>query len=235
MSSDTISTAIKKELGRRRMSRAALAAAVNISLSAMEKGLSGDRKFSDAVLAQIENVLGLTLRESIDSSAPDALGGYARAAVSWLEGNYLTIRPSPRRKHVLYTYATHVSWNDERNVLVFKETARLDKAYAQAGDVSVPHQSGHIYFVTNAHGQYRMAVMKRQPMTGEMFGLLLTLQKETGVRLKPVTMPVVMVPMLSLKQAPMLGVVSEANRAYAEYSAKLAMVLEEGFAGVLGV
>jgi transcriptional regulator with XRE-family HTH domain len=227
--------AIKQELARRRMSRAALAAEAKVSLSALEKGLSGQRKFSDATLVRLEQALGLSFRAAKSMSAPDWLGGYARPAVTWLENNYLTIRPSSKRPKDLYAYVTDVTWNEECGHLVFKELARLDKAYAQWGDVAVPHQTGHIYFTTNRHGQHRLMVMKRQARTGELFGLLLTLQQERGAHLMPVSMPVVMVPVKTLNDRYILGNITEDSKAHENYSARLAMVLQEGFAGVLGV
>jgi transcriptional regulator with XRE-family HTH domain len=231
----SIAVAIKQELARRRMSRAALAADAKVSLSALEKGLSGKRKFSDATLVRLEQVLGLSFRVAKSMSAPDWLGGYARPAVTWLENNYLTIRPSSKRPKDLYAYVTDVTWNDERGHLVFKELARVDKAYAQWGDVAVPHQTGHIYFTTNRHGQHRLMVMKRQARTGELFGLLLTLQQERGAHLMPVSMPVVMVPIAKLTEPPALGAITENNKAHEGYARKLSLVLEDRFAGVLGV
>jgi len=40
--------------------------------------------------------------------------------------------------------------------LVFREGERQDAAYTQFGEVAVPNQSGHIYLVTNRHGQHRL-------------------------------------------------------------------------------
>jgi hypothetical protein len=233
--SEQHSIIIKQELARRRMSRAALANAVKISLSALEKGLSGQRKFTDAVRVRIESVLGLDLRADDDGSAPDELGGYARPAVTWLEGSYLTIRPSSKKPRELLTYLTEITWDEQRHALAFKEIARIDKAYAQAGFISVPHQTGHFYFVTNVRGQHRMAMMKRHPMTGEMYGLLLTLQEERGATLVPISIPLVMVPVKINEDRMMLGKIYEDNTYYEPYKAKLARVLDEGFARVLAV
>ena len=154
---------IKQELAKKRMSRASLAADAKISLSALEKGLSGQRSFSDTAMIRMEEVLGINLRPQQGLSAPDEMGGYARTSVSWLEGNYLTIRPSSKRADDLFTYITDVTWNHDRNHLVFHEMARLDSAYAQKGDVAIPHQTGHIYFTTNRHGhRHRLMLMRRQ-------------------------------------------------------------------------
>lgn len=218
------------------MSRASLADAARISLSALEKGLSGQRRFSDAALLRIEHVLGVPMREddAVSRTAPDELGGYARTAVSWLEGNYLTLRPSFKRAQDIYAYITDVTWSDERHQLVFHELARLDAAYAQKGDVAVPHQTGHIYFSTNRHGQQRLMTMKRVARTSELFGLMLTLQQERGAHLKPVAMPVAMLPVAGLKAPPSLGVISPANRAHEAYAQVLHSVVAEDYAALLG-
>ena len=229
-----IAVLIKEVLAKKRMSRASLAAESKISLSALEKGLSGQRSFSDTAVIRMEEVLGLNLRPQQALSAPDELGGYARTSVSWLEGNYLTIRPSSKKPEDLFTYITDVTWNHEGNHLVFHELARLDAAYAQKGDVAVPHQTGHIYFTTNRHGQHRLMVMKRIVRSGELLGLLLTLQQEKGAHLMPVTMPVALLPVAGLSEAPALGKVGVGHRAYDGYRAVLAKVLDGGFAGMLG-
>jgi transcriptional regulator with XRE-family HTH domain len=237
MAGTDVSHLIKQELARRRMSRASLANAAKVSLSALEKGLSGRRKFSDTTLLRIEQVIDVSLRSDAAATltAPDELGGYARASVTWLEGNYLTLRPSFTRAQDIYAYVTDVTWDDVRHHLVFRELARLDAAYAQKGDVAVPHQTGHIYFSTNRHGQQRLMTMKRMARTSEMFGLLLTLQQEKGAHLKPVAMPVAMLPVAGLKVAPSLGMITPAHKAHDDYARVLRGVLQEGFAGMLGV
>ncbi len=87
---------IREELARRRMSRASLADATKISLSSLEKSLAGQRPFTDQMLVRIEKSLGLTFRQPVADLqvAPDELGNYAHASVTWLEGSYLTIRPA---------------------------------------------------------------------------------------------------------------------------------------------
>ena len=69
---------------------------------------------------------------------------------------------------------------NESGKLVFAESERLDAANAQAGVVSVPIPSGHIYLTTNARGQMRLAMLGRQLRTGEMYGLLTTLFSGSG-------------------------------------------------------
>jgi transcriptional regulator with XRE-family HTH domain len=227
---------LREELARRRMSRASLADHAKISLSSLEKSLSGQRPFTDQALVRIETALGLKFRkpeEPVLRHAPENLGSYARAAVNWLEGSYLTLRPATSNENAIYTYETLISWDPDFGHLIFRETGRTDKAYAQQGSVSMPHQSGHIYLVTNKHGQHRMAMLSRQGITGELYGLLLTLQQGRGAQLLPVAMPLVLVPIDAFTQKPPFGTVAEEHPIYALLKSKLNKTLQEGFAMIL--
>jgi transcriptional regulator with XRE-family HTH domain len=226
---------IRAELARRRMSRASLANAAKISLSALEKGLSGNRPFSEAALVRIGEVLNLTLNSARATTAPDELGGYARASVSWLEGNYLTIRPSAKRASDLVTYVTDITWDEAKAQLAFKELARLDKEFAQSGTVAVPHQTGHIYLNTNRHGQQRLMILRRETRGGGLYGLLLTLQKGRGAHLYSAAMPVALVPVSSLKEPPSMGAISPNHKAYVTYYMMLQKVSAENIGTLLGL
>ncbi len=70
----------------------------------------------------------------------------------WIEGAYLTLRPSFGDKGGIYAYRTEIFWDEAGSYLAFRESERLDAAFTQYGSVSVPNQSGHIYLVTNASG-----------------------------------------------------------------------------------
>ena len=206
---------LREELARRRMSRASLADHAKISLSSLEKSLSGQRPFTDQALVRIETALGLKFRKADEATqrhAPETLGSYARAAVNWLEGSYLTLRPATSQGNTLYTYETLISWDPDQEHLIFREAGRADKAYAQQGSVSMPHQSGHIYLVTNKHGQHRMAMLSRQGITGELYGLLLTLQQGRGAQLLPVAMPIVLVPMDAFRKSRPLAQLPKGTR-----------------------
>lgn len=111
--------------------------------------------------------MGVVLREPVgmqpalgnekSGHAPEELGSYSRASVSWLEGVYLTLRPSFGDQNAIFAYCTEIAWSGESTRLSFRERERSDASFSQQGSVSVPHLSGHIYLVTNSSGQYRMA------------------------------------------------------------------------------
>ena len=231
---------IREELTRRRMARASLADAAKISLSSLEKSLAGQRPFTDQTLIRIEKALGLSFQRAEAHAgmaqvkvAPESLGSYARASVKWLEGSFLTLRPASTTPDAVYAYETLIFWDFQSEHLHFREVGRTDKIYAQTGSVAIPHQSGQIYLTTNKHGQHRTAILSRQVITGELYGLLLTLQPGRGSQLSPVAMPLVLIPMENLDDDTPRGVVSEGHPMHAKLKARLDKTLDEGFALML--
>ena len=110
--------------------------------------------------------------------------------MSWIEGTYLTLRPSFGDKDAIYAYRTEIGWDAAASALVFRECERPDAAFTQFGEVAVPNQSGHIYLVTNRHGQYRLITVARPTITGEMYGILTTLLAGRGSQLTPIAAPI---------------------------------------------
>ncbi len=230
-----IAALIREELARRRISRQLLADQAKISISTLEKALSGRRPFTLATTIRLEQALGVTLRASNAPApapqgvAPDELGFYSRRAVAWIEGVYLTLRPSFGDKDAIYAYRTEMSWDDKSSSLTFKESERLDAAFTQQGLVSVPNPSGHIYLVTNVHGQYRLIIVTRPTITGEMYGILTTLQVGRGAQLTPVAAPIALIPLRGLKDVH-FGRIAPEDSCYAAYRLYLKRVAEEPFA-----
>src|SRR5258708_500011 len=120
------------ELARRRISRKGLAAQAKISISTLEKTLSGRRPFTFAPTIGLEEALGVRLRTKLTGApasaapplAPGELGYYWRPAVSWIEGTYLTLRPSFGDRDAIYAYRTEITWDDQCSSLVFRESER---------------------------------------------------------------------------------------------------------------
>jgi len=230
-----IAAQIREELARRRISRQLLADRAKISISTLEKALSGRRPFTLATTIRLEEALGVPLRNNHtpipapEGLAPDELGFYSRRAVAWIEGVYLTLRPSFGAKDAIYAYRTEISWDSQSSNLVFKESERLDAAFTQQGDVSVPNPSGHIYLVTNVHGQYRLIIVARPTISGEMYGILTTLQVGRGAQLTPVAAPIALVPLRGFKEI-QFGRVGPEDACYATYRAYLKRTVEEPFA-----
>ena len=222
---------IRDELARRRLSRAELAARAKISLSSLEKALSGQRGFTEQTLIRLEEALKMTLRsEPASQIAPAWLGSYARPAVQWMEGEYLTLRPASSGDDHIYAYRTEILWDQQQSCLAFRESDRLDGDYAQFGSVSVPHQTGHVYLVTNRHGQYRLAILSRPLIRGEMFGVLTTLQTGRGSQLLPVASPIALVP---LSSGDVLGRIAPGSPRHSDYEGVLQRAMGEDFARLL--
>ena len=170
----------------------------------------------------------------LQTLAPGELGYYSRPAVSWIEGDYLTMRPSFGSPNAIYAYRTEIAWDDQCSSLVFRESERIDVAFTQAGTVSVPNQSGHIYLVTNRNGQYRLIIVSRPTISGEMYGILTTLQVGRGSQLMPVSAPFVMVPTKALQDI-RYGLISAPDPAYVLYQKYLKRTVDEQFAVFLSL
>lgn len=230
---DRIAGKLREELARRRMSRQALADAARVSMSTLEKALTGSRPFTLATVIRLEEALGIALRDvapavSGPAIAPTELGAYARPAVRWLEGRYLVLRPHPREAGAISAYALTIDWREAEGWLGFQEE-RGAREIAQEGRVSVPSQSGHIHLVTNAEGQLRLMTLCRPTPQGEMHGILATLLMGQGSHLVPAALPVALV---GWDRAPAreLGTVPPEAAAHAGYAAILRRTREEGFA-----
>ena len=222
---------LREEIARRRLSRARLAESARLSVSTLEKALSGRRRFTLATIVRLEEALGASLREeaeieaSAPAHAPPEMGSYARPAVRWIEGEYLTLRASFGEENAVYAYRTEIRWSTAKGHLVFAESDRVDAAFQQAGFVSMPNMSGHTYLMTSEEGQYRMVMLGRATREQRMFGLLSTLQVGQGSQLVPVSCPVALVPMGQIEE-PVFGLVRAGDARSEEYRAVLDTALQ---------
>jgi transcriptional regulator with XRE-family HTH domain len=229
---------IREEIARRRISRQTLAEQAKLSLSTLEKVLGGRRPFTLATTVRLEEALGVSLRKGLEIQSaspvngdvsPDGLGAYSRRSVAWLEGIYITLRPSFGAKGTIYAYHTDIAWDPTVSCLVFREGERIDAAYSQFGEVAVPNQSGHIYFVTNRHGQHRLITVSLPRISGEMYGIITTLLAGRGSLLTPVAAPIALLPIKTIPN-PTVGRISRDDRNYALYREHLRKTTEEPFA-----
>jgi transcriptional regulator with XRE-family HTH domain len=241
--SQQVAETIREEIARRRISRQALAEQAKLSLSTLEKVLGGRRPFTLATTVRLEQALGVSLRKAQDRTqdlatpvvaangdvAPDSLGAYSRRAVSWLEGVYVTVRPSFGDKEAIYAYRTEIAWEATVSSLVFREGERTDAAYTQFGEVAVPNQSGFIYLVTNRHGQHRQITVSRPTILGEMYGIITTLLAGRGSLLTPIAAPIAYLPVKNIP-SPTVGRISSGDVNYAIYREHLRRTIDEPFA-----
>lgn len=240
--SEAVALKIREELARRRLSRQWLSDAARISISTLEKALSGRRPFTLGTVIRLEEALKIELRPVAAEAAPPAppqghgvapqsMGSYSRAAVRWLEADYLTLRPSFDEPGAIYAYRTMIEWDEEHCHLRFVEAARLDAAFTQTGFVSLPHLSGHIYLVTQFDGQYRMVILGRPSAAagGALCGILSSLVSGAGSQLIPAATPITLIPTAGSEE-PQLGLIRPDTPCYDEYRRRVDLTRERGFA-----
>jgi transcriptional regulator with XRE-family HTH domain len=228
---------VREELARRRISRQRLADDAKISISTLEKALSGTRPFTLATIIRLEEALQIKLRPAalkdsvaampVAGAAPVELGGYSLGAVKWLEGDYLTLRPSFEIQDTVYAYRTKIAWSADKGSLCFHEAERLDAPFSQQGVVSVPNKSGQVYLLTSDEGQFRLAILRRPLIGGEMYGILTTLRVMRGGQLQPVSTPLALLPMA--KQPAQFGRIASTHPLYESYRAHLQRSISEDY------
>ncbi len=203
----------------------------------MEKALAGRRPFTLATTIRLQEARDASLRAPVRAAAsalpqglvPEALGSYSRAAVAWLEGEYVTPRPSFEDPKALYAYRTEIAWDDASSSLAFREAARQDAEFTQKGAVSLSNQSGHTYLITNEQGQFRLVILGRPVIGGDMYGMLTTLQAGHGSHLAPAAAPIAFIPLRRVADAA-FGRMVAGGAHYDDYRATLAKVTDKGFA-----
>ena len=245
--SRSVAALVREALARRRISRQQLADQAKLSISTLEKALAGRRPFTLATTIRLEEALGVPLRKVNSDAAlapspaitlaPGELGFYSRPAVSFIEATYLTLRPSFGDPAAIYAYRTEICWDADTSSLIFRESERLDAEFAQEGRVSVPNQSGYIYLVTNRQGQYRLVLICRPTINGEMFGIMTTLRAGRGAELIPVSAPIAYVPLKAQANVPLkaqanveFGRICAGHPCYERYRKYLKRTVEEPFA-----
>jgi transcriptional regulator with XRE-family HTH domain len=235
-----VAETVREEIARRRLSRQWLADQAKLSLSTLEKALGGRRPFTLATIVRLEQALGVALRKAAAAPpvsntssgveiAPDGLGAYSRRAVAFIEGTYVTLRPSFGDKDAIYAYQTVIAWDAAASSLLFHEGERLDAAFTQYGEVAVPNQSGFVYLVTNRHGQHRLITVSRPTITGEMYGIITTLLAGRGSQLTPTAAPIAFLPIRSV-QHPTVGRIAPVDANYVLYREHLRRTTAESFA-----
>jgi transcriptional regulator with XRE-family HTH domain len=227
---------IREEIARRRISRQELAVLAKVSISTLEKALAGTRPFTLATVIRIEDALGTRLRP-VDAAlsapqpelAPEHMGAYSKSAVRWLEGRYLALRPSFSDPDAIFSYLIDIQWLGEAGHLGFAELKSEDARFEQAGHVSLPNLSGHIYLVTNESGQHRLMILSRPTVDGSLYGTLSTLKVGHGSQLVPACCAIALVRYDRLDE-PVLGLTPKKSKQHSGYKDILQAVAEMEYA-----
>jgi DNA-binding Xre family transcriptional regulator len=202
---------IKTAMIEKKMTQAELADAADIHEKTIQNLLAG-RAVRDQTLFDVCMVLGLDFdkvkgaaaggeraphRDAPEPSAPvegraapTYMGAYTRAGVEEYIGSYLTLRPSFSVPGGVMAYRTDIVWDDEWPSLLFQERDRPDKPFLHRGRVYIPASSPFVHLVSLTKGAMRMIMVSSLGPSGEMRGLITTLNKR-GATFVPVSAPIV--------------------------------------------
>jgi DNA-binding Xre family transcriptional regulator len=202
---------IKTAMIEKKMTQAELADAADIHEKTIQNLLAG-RAVRDQTLFDVCMVLGLDFevvkgaardqerpvrRDAPEPSAPIEgraapayMGAYTRAGVEDYIGSYLTLRPSFSVPGGVMAYRTDIVWDDEWPSLLFQERDRPDKPFLHRGRVYIPASAPFVHLVSLTKGAMRMVMVCSLGPSGEMRGLITTLNKR-GAAFVPVSAPIV--------------------------------------------
>ncbi len=197
-----IADTIREEIARRRISRQSLAELAKLRLSTLQKVLGGRRPFTLATTVRLEQALAASLRKTSDTPAPaapngngdiapDGLGAYSRRAVAWIEGTYVTVRPSFGDKDAIFAYSTEIVWHAAASSLVFHGKANgRTRPSPSSARWRCRTSRDTSYLVTNRHGRHRLITVAHLAISSEMYGIITTLLAGRGSSLTPIAAPI---------------------------------------------
>ena len=160
--------------------------------------------------------------------APTYMGAYTKAAVDHYIGSYLTVRPSFTDTEKIVAYKTDVVWDPEWPSLLFEESQRPDMPYSHRGRLYIPAASMFIHLVSLTKGAMRMVILSQLDQSGQMRGLITTLNKQ-GAMFVPVSAPIVYIRTQDADSSA-LGEITSSHDSYADYKRLLRATLDDGYA-----
>lgn len=160
--------------------------------------------------------------------SPTYMGAYTRAAVDQYIGSYLTLRPSFTEPGAIVAYRTDIAWDEDWPSLLFEERERPDAPYSHRGRLYIPASSMFIHLVSLTKGAMRMIVVSQLDRTGQMRGLVTTLNKQRAM-LVPVSAPIVYAKQEAF-ETEAFGEIGLGHKAHDDYKMLLAETIEAGYA-----
>ena len=146
----------------------------------------------------------------------------------WIEGEYLTIRPSFGDPGALYAYRTEIFWDEAGRGSAFARASGSTPPSRSTGGVGAEpvraRLSGH-----QQSGQYRLIIVARPTIDGEMHGILSTLLAGRGAQLTPIAAPIVFVP-IGKAAEPVFGRIGVGHPRYEAYRELLRRTIDDAFA-----
>jgi len=160
--------------------------------------------------------------------SPIEWGGYSRAAVTYLIGSYLVLRPAFKTAGNVVAYATDIAWDEAAGGLTFQERDRLDARYSHRGHVRLPSMSMYMYLVSGENGWLRSVMLSVLDVSNEFHGILSTLHNVAGAMFLPVAAPVVYIKCDSF-EPDAFGEFKPGDRNYARYSELLKRTIDNSY------
>ena len=230
-----VATAIRRHLDAHGITRKHLIRA-DLSESTVNKLFQG--VFTDRTLTKVDAILGTSFLRPNDKDRPSDdkahrdLGAYTFEAASYLQGEYLCVRPSFGNPANLSAYIIHIAWDRAKTCLVFEERARADSKYVQSGVVYIPWGTPFFNLVTVDVGNVRTILLCLPDDDGIARGIMTTVQNPKGMVYIPTAVPVFL-RRLQADKKPELGVISPAASSYVEHSKILLRIVADDFARFL--
>lgn len=239
---------IKTAMVEKKMTQAELADASDCHEKTIQN-LLGGRSVRDQTLFDVCMVLGLDfhlLRDAWHGEtvavangpmelkgeggvvAPVYMGAYTRAAVDHYIGSYLTLRRSFTQPDAIVAYRTDITWDADWPSLLFQERDRPDAPYSHRGRLYIPSSSMFIHLVSLTKGAMRMIIVSQIDRTGEMRGLVTTLNKQRAT-FTPVATPIVYCRRDTFSDDS-LGEIGTRHRHYKKYQSLIQDTIEQGYA-----
>lgn len=227
-----VAKAIRRHLDANGLTRKHLIRA-DLSESTVNKLFQG--VFTDRTLTKVDAILGTSFSsrddkaQESDHKAQRDLGAYTFEAASYLQGEYLCVRPSFGNPANLSAYIIQIAWDRAKTCLVFEERSRADSKYVQSGVVYIPWGTPFFNLVTVDVGNVRTILLSLPDDDGVARGIMTTVQNPKGMVYIPTAVPVFLRRLQGDKK-PELGVISPAAASYVEHSRILAGILADDFA-----
>ena len=235
--SRAIANAVREALARRRISRQKLADDARISISTLEKALSGRRPFTLATTIRLEEALGAPLRTAASTAQPDIATRHAPDALGAIR-----TRRSPGSKAATSRCALP-SASPGRCLPIAPRSSgqrRLRARLPRGGTLGRALRPNGPSLGATPVGRglsrhplaraYRLVVLGRPTIEGEMYGLLTTLQSGRGSQLTPVAAPIALIPERRLSAPMPYGRLAPGTPDFAACRELLRRVGDDGFA-----
>jgi transcriptional regulator with XRE-family HTH domain len=217
---------IEKYLADKRCSRETFAKLTGVSISTLNKILSGDKVASPRMLLKISTKTGLQFEIEGPTFEFD-LYQYERADVAHLEGSYQTLRPSFREARGIQCFETLISWNNDKSCLGFMEIDN-DLSPGNAGYVSVPLYQRIIYLLSVKTGNFRLAALSDAYEAGIFYGGLLTVASPSLSTKAPAS-SVFVIKRISEPDQIVRGMITSDHACFSDFDRLLSFARDEGF------